>query len=34
MNTIESKDVLPNINRTQAAERVEDAVFVIGDLDL
>jgi len=28
------KDVLPNINRTQAAERAKNAVFVFGDLDL
>jgi len=32
--TIEAKDVVPNINRTQAAERAEDTVFVAGDLDL
>jgi len=31
---LEAKDVLPNINRTQAAERAENAVFVPGDLDL
>jgi len=24
----------PNVNRTQAAERVENAVFISGDLDL
>jgi len=30
----EVKDVLPSINRTQAAERAENAVFVPGDLDL
>ena len=30
-NKLETKDVLPNINRTQAAE---NAVFVPGDLDI
>jgi len=33
-NKLEPKDVLPNTNRTQAAERAENAVFVHGDLDL
>jgi len=28
---LEAKDVLPNVNRTQAAERAENAVFVPGD---
>jgi len=32
--TIEARDVLPNINRTQAAERAENAIFDPGDLDL
>jgi len=31
---LEAKDVWPNINRTQTAERAENAVFVPGDLDL
>ena len=32
---LEAKDVLPNINRTQAAERAEKCRFCIpGDLDL
>jgi len=31
---LRAKDVLPNINHTQAAERAENAVFVPGDLDL
>ena len=31
---LEVKDVLPNINCTQAAERAENAVFVPCDLDL
>jgi len=31
---LEAKYVLPNINRTQAAERAENAFFVPGDLDL
>jgi len=30
---LEAKDVLPNINRTQAAERAENGIFVSGDLD-
>jgi len=34
MVKLEAKDVLPNINRTQAAERAEKAVFVPGGLDL
>ena len=31
---LEANDVLPNINRMQAAERAENAIFVPGDLDL
>jgi len=31
---LDAKDVFPNINRKQAAERAENAVFVTGDLDL
>ena len=31
---LEAKDVLPNINRTQAADRAGNAVFVPGDIDL
>ena len=31
---IEAKDVLPNINHTQATERAENAIFVPGNLDL
>jgi len=31
---LDAKDVLPNINCTQAAERVKNAVFVPGDLGL
>jgi len=31
---LEAKDVLPNINRTQAVERAENAGFVPDDLDL
>jgi len=31
---LEAKDVLPNINRTQAAEKTENIVFVPGDPDL
>jgi len=31
---LEAKDVLPNINRTQAAEGPKNAVFVPGGLDL
>jgi len=31
---LEAKDVLPNTHRTQAAERVENVVLVLGDLDL
>jgi len=31
---LDSKDVLPNINCSQAAERAENAVFVPGDFDL
>ena len=31
---LEAKDVLPNINRTQATERAENAVYVGHDLDL
>ena len=31
---LQAKDVLPNINRTQAAESSDDAVFVPGNLDL
>jgi len=30
----QAKDVLPNTNCTQAAERAKNAVFVFGDLDL
>jgi len=33
-NKLEAKDVLPNINRTQAAEGLKNVVFVPGDLDL
>jgi len=31
---LEAKDVLANINRTQAAERAKNAVFFPGDLDI
>jgi len=31
---LEAKDVLPNVNRMQAAERAKNAFFVPGDLDL
>jgi len=31
---LEAKDVLPNINRMQAAERAKKGIFVPGDLDL
>jgi len=31
---LEAKDVLPNINRTQAAKRAENSGFVPVDLDL
>jgi len=31
---LEAKDVLPNMNHTQATKRAENAVFVHGDLDL
>jgi len=31
---VEAKDVLPNTNCMQAAERAEKAFFVPGDLDL
>jgi len=31
---VEAVVVLPNINRTQAAERAKNAVFIHGDLDL
>jgi len=31
---LQAKDVLPNTNCSQAAERAENAVFVPGDLDL
>jgi len=31
---VEVRDILININRTQAAERAEKCVFVPGDLDL
>ena len=31
---LEAKDVFPNINRTQAAQRAENAFFVPGDLDI
>jgi len=30
---LEVKNVLPNINCTQAAERAENVVFDLGDLD-
>jgi len=33
MNTTEPKDVLPNINRTQAAENAEKCRFCPCDLD-
>jgi len=32
--SVDAEEVLPNINRTQAAERAENNVFVPGDLDL
>jgi len=31
---LDAKDVLPNINRTQASERAKMQFFVPGDLDL
>ena len=31
---LKAKDVLPNINCMQAAERAENVIFVPGDLDL
>jgi len=34
ISKLQAKDVLPNINRTQAAERAEKYRFVPGDLDL
>ena len=33
-NKLEAKAVLPNINRTQAAEKAENAIFVPGELAL
>jgi len=34
LDKLEAKDVLPDINRTQATERAKNAAFVPGDLDL
>jgi len=32
--TLQAENVSPNTNRTQAAERAKNAVFVPGDIDL